>query len=397
MQFIEPVYLWGVLAIVIPVVVHFWHQKQGKPLPWAATQWLTEKQQQQSRGFRFDNLPLLLVRCLLLILLALLLAQPILNALTKAPVIQKVHLVQPNASVASNFRFELTEAQKKGERVAWADAQLEPVGEQLSPSQTATAFGPLGLQTAINQLDAKNTDLHLYVTSSPDLATVPAITVPERFHLHPFVDSTRQPRAFLRIKDNKKLFINRTGKLTSSSVLDPTLRFQSAAVASGPFPTLLSYRNERERQTVKAALAALMDVYALDLTLDENPVPNRQYRWVLTDHLPKNPSSQTLYVVSGVEQPTAGSNVIFTNETLTPQTSERTETGQLPEWLGEQLLRYYGLDTNAQPLSQQDLKALFITSAKSGTPQQASLHDALLLGFIVILVLERWLALTKNA
>ncbi|UFH51893.1 BatA domain-containing protein [Spirosoma sp. KNUC1025] len=113
MQFIEPVLLWGALAVAIPVAIHFWHQKRGKLLPWAATQWLTESQQQQSRGLRLDNILLLIIRCLLLILLAILLAQPILNWFAKPPIIQKVHLVQPSASVANNFRFELTEAQKK--------------------------------------------------------------------------------------------------------------------------------------------------------------------------------------------------------------------------------------------------------------------------------------------
>ena len=79
-----------------------------------------EKQQQQSRGLRLDNILLLIVRCLLLILLAILLAQPILNWFNRPPVIQKVHLVQPVQRLADNFKFELTDAQKKGEKVVWA-------------------------------------------------------------------------------------------------------------------------------------------------------------------------------------------------------------------------------------------------------------------------------------
>src|SRR5678815_3909118 len=74
----EPYKLWGALAVAIPIAIHFWHRKQGKLLPWAATGWLEEKQQQQSRGLRLDDRWLLLVRCLLVVLLAILLAQPIL-------------------------------------------------------------------------------------------------------------------------------------------------------------------------------------------------------------------------------------------------------------------------------------------------------------------------------
>ena len=125
MNFLNPFFLWSSLAIAIPVAIHFWHQKRGKPLPWAATQWLTEARQQQSRGLRLDTIWLLLVRCLLLISLAILLAKPLLNWFTGPPVVQTVHLVQPNPVVADNFRFELTEAKRKGERVAWADKGLE--------------------------------------------------------------------------------------------------------------------------------------------------------------------------------------------------------------------------------------------------------------------------------
>ncbi|GAB2561653.1 BatA domain-containing protein [Spirosoma areae] len=403
MPFIEPMLLWGALAVIIPVAIHFWHQKRGKPLPWAATQWLTEKQQQQSRGLRFDNLLLLIVRCLLLLLLAILLAQPLLNWFMQPPPIQKVHLVQPSESVADNFRFELTEALKKGERVIWADEPLREVDGKLFQVPGSRfnikpgTWNSLLLQTAINQIDAKNTELHLYISTNPVLAEVPAITVPARFRLHTMMASTSQPRAYLVVKDNRKLFINRAGKLTSSLLLDPTLKFQANPVHSGPVRTLLDYRNPQERQTIQAALTALAEVYGLDLRIDVSPKPNLAYDWILTSNLPVNPSRQTLYVISGNVQRSTASNVIFTGERLTPQTSERVETGQLPEWLGEQLLNYYGLAGEGRPLSQQDLKTLFVASVKPSTQQQAGLQNALLLAFVVLLLLERWLALTKNA
>ena len=397
MPFVEPILLWGALAVVIPVIIHFWHQKQGKPLPWAATQWLTEKQQQQSRGFRLDNILLLIIRSLLLILLAILLAQPLLNWFTKPSAVQKIHLVQPSSAVADNFKFELTEALKKGEKVVWADERLSKMDDKPYSFQSSTQFDPLHLQTAINQVDAKTDELHLYVTTSQALADVPAITLPAKFQLHTVVDSANQPRNYLAVKDNKKLFINKAGKLTSSPALDPAVKFQSEPVHSGPIRTLLAYRNERERQTVKAALAALTDVYGLDLAIDEKPTPNQAYGWELTDQLPAKPLPQTLLIVSGGLQHTALPNVIFTNEVLTPQTSERVENGQLPEWLGEQLLRHYGLKTNVQPLSQHDTKTVFIPTTKPTTAQHASLQNALFLLFIVLVVVERWLALTKNA
>ena len=162
-MFIEPAFLWASLAVAIPIAIHFWHQKRGKPLPWAAMRWLTEREQQQSRGLKLDNRWLLLVRCLLLMLLAILLAQPLLSWLDKEPTIRRIHLVQPNARVTENFRFELAEARRKDELVV----------------TLANPLNPLALQTAISDLPANRTDLHLYIVNDPALAALPAIAVPE--------------------------------------------------------------------------------------------------------------------------------------------------------------------------------------------------------------------------
>ncbi|GAB2541908.1 BatA domain-containing protein [Spirosoma aerophilum] len=397
MQFVEPFLLWGVLAVAIPVVIHFWHQKQGKPLPWAATQWLLEKQNQQSRGLRLDNIPLLIIRCLLLVLLAFLLAQPVLNWFLQPPTIQKVHLVQPSKAVADNYRFELGEAQKKGEKVVWADDQLSELNDKPYPFQPSTRFNPLQLQTAINRLDTKNTELHLYLVNSRKLADVPAISVPTTFRLHTVVDSSGQLRPYLVVKNDRKLFLNRAGKLVSVPALDPSLRFQSTPVHTGPIAVLLRYQNPQEQKTVKAALAALTDVYALDFSVDEEPVPNRSYNWILTDKAPAVPSPQTLYTISGTGPIDGQPNMTFANESLTPQTSDRAATGQLPEWLGTQFLHHYGSGLATGPVSSKDLESLFVFISKPKTEQHAGLQNALLLVFIGLLAVERWLALTKNA
>lgn len=385
MTFIEPFLLWGVLAILIPIAIHFWHQKRGKPLPWAATQWLTERNQQQSRGLRLDNVLLLLLRCLLLVLLAILLAQPVLNWFNKEKAIQRIHLVQPNPLVLADFRFELDEARTKDEQVIL----LEPL------------INPLSLQTAIHNLPNENTELHLYLVNQQALADVPAISVPERYRLHTVIDSTSKPRPYLALTNGKRLFIDPRGKLTSTATPDPTLSFQAAPTHSGPIRVWLDYKSAAERQTIRAALNALAGVYSLPLLIDEKTAPALSYNWILTDRpistgeLAQNP--KTLFTVSGNGQTLPSNNVVFTPEMLTPQTSELVAGGQLPEWLGEQLIRHFGLIMNSTPLSQQGLKSLFFPSARQKRTQQAGTQNVLTLLFIVLLIAERWVALTKNA
>ncbi len=379
MAFVEPAFLWASLAVAIPVAIHFWHQKRGKPLPWAAMRWLAEREQQQSRGLKFDNLWLLLVRCLVLMLLAVLLAQPLLNWFDNEPVIQRVHLVQPNARLTENFRFELAEARKNDESIV----------------NLASPLNPLALQTAIDNLPAHSTDLHLYVVNDPALADLPAITVPKRFQLHTVVDTLQtQPQPYWPGVDGKKVAVNQAGTLTGDAITGS--RLQPRPVTD-TLRVLLNYKNKEELKTVRAALNALRDVYGLLMRIDEKPAPNLVYTEVFTDEIPAKPNRRTRYVVSGVAQAMGTDNVVFTNETLTPQTSERVANGQLPEWLGEQLLQHYGLITDRQLLSQRALKNLFVRVDTPETRQKAGLQQVLTLLLVILLIAERGLALTKNA
>lgn len=397
MQFIEPFLLWGALAVAIPIAIHFWHQKRGKPLPWAATQWLTERDQQQSRGLKLDNIPLLLIRCLLLIVLAVLLSQLILTGLTNQQAVQRVHLIQPHPLITENFRFELDEAVKKGEKVYWINQKGEPFDES-SLVRESVDFNPLTLQTAINKLPAETTELHLYVVNDQMLTTAPMITVPARFRLHTTIDLTTEPRAFLALKAAKKLFVNRVGRLTAGAVADQT-KLQATPAHSGSFRVLLDYRNPAEWQTVRAALTALSDVYGIAFMTDEKRMSSVAYDLIFTDRGPGNagPNPSTLYVVSEIEQPMAESNVLFTNESLTPQTSERVATGQLPEWIAEQLVRHYGLNPVRYPVAQRILTSRFAPAMTRSTHPQPLVQNALLLLFVGLVLLERALALTKNA
>ncbi|AQG79795.1 BatA domain-containing protein [Spirosoma montaniterrae] len=380
-MFIEPAFLWASLAVVIPIAIHFWHQKRGKPLPWAAMRWLAEREQQQSRGLRLDNLWLLLLRCLLLIVLAIMLAQPLLNWLNQRKTVEQIHLVQPNAAVLNAFRFELEQARQQNERVV----------------DTESFTNPLALQTAINALPTTDAQLHLYLVNDPIWADAPAITVPKRFQLHTVVDSAPQPKAYLIGQASKRLFVAHNGQLMSQTGPNQGIRFQTQPAHTGPIRVLLNYIKAAEHQSVRAALQALTDVYGFDFATDDKPQPNVSYDLMLTDHLPVSANPQTLYIVSDIVASPTTDNVIVTNETLIPQTSERVAAGQLPEWLGEQILRHYGVWQNRQPLSQRALKTLFVPTTKPEPARQAGLQHALTLFFIVVLILERWLALTKNA
>ena len=76
LQFLNPIWLLAVGAIIIPLAIHLWNVKKGKTLKIGSIRLLGESSKQTSRSLRLQDLWLLLLRCMLLIILALLLAAP---------------------------------------------------------------------------------------------------------------------------------------------------------------------------------------------------------------------------------------------------------------------------------------------------------------------------------
>lgn len=77
LQLLNPIALLSIAAVIIPVLVHLWNVRKGKTLRVGSIALLTVSSRQRSNKLRINNWPLFLLRCLLLVLLALLLAKPV--------------------------------------------------------------------------------------------------------------------------------------------------------------------------------------------------------------------------------------------------------------------------------------------------------------------------------
>lgn len=72
-----PAALAALAALLLPLLIHLARRSEQRPTEFAALRWLRQKPKPRHR-IRFDEWPLLLVRLLLLVLFALLLARPVL-------------------------------------------------------------------------------------------------------------------------------------------------------------------------------------------------------------------------------------------------------------------------------------------------------------------------------
>src|SRR5688572_12058254 len=107
MLFLSASLLLGVAAAAIPVVIHLLHRQRTTPVRWGAMQFLTESPLQLKRRKKIDHWLLMLLRMAVLLLLAILLARPLLiegeyNPLSKSLATDIAVVIDRSASTGRN-------------------------------------------------------------------------------------------------------------------------------------------------------------------------------------------------------------------------------------------------------------------------------------------------------
>ncbi len=77
LSFLQPIWLYAISGIIIPIAIHFWNIKEGRAFPVGSIALLEKSKKKYTRTLRINEWLLLALRCLLIILLAVLLAKPV--------------------------------------------------------------------------------------------------------------------------------------------------------------------------------------------------------------------------------------------------------------------------------------------------------------------------------
>lgn len=101
--FLNPWMLLGGLAIASPILIHLLNKRRFKIVEWAAMDFLFEADKKNRRRVQLENFILLALRCLIMLLLALLLARPLLpsgvsDVLQKAQRFERVLVIDDSLS-----------------------------------------------------------------------------------------------------------------------------------------------------------------------------------------------------------------------------------------------------------------------------------------------------------
>ncbi|RYF99615.1 MAG: hypothetical protein EOO02_16580 [Chitinophagaceae bacterium] len=80
LQFLNPIWLWLSAGIVIPVAIHLWNIRQARILRIGSTMLIAEATQKSASSLKISQWLLLALRCLLIIALAMMIAEPSLRS-----------------------------------------------------------------------------------------------------------------------------------------------------------------------------------------------------------------------------------------------------------------------------------------------------------------------------
>ncbi|WP_395803718.1 BatA domain-containing protein [Daejeonella sp.] len=116
LQVLNPIWLFAIGGIIIPLIIHLWNVKKGKTLKVGSISLLGESSRQSAKSLKLIDLLLLLLRCLLLIILAIILAKPIWNSINTEETKSAWILIEEENSKAiySNFKSEIDSLDRLG-------------------------------------------------------------------------------------------------------------------------------------------------------------------------------------------------------------------------------------------------------------------------------------------
>ena len=141
LQLLNPIWLFGISGILIPLIIHLWNVKTGKTLKVGSITLMGESSRQNSRSLKLMDLLLLFLRCFIIILLSLILAEPVWKS-QQASKENKAWMLIERSSFAetyTKFKSEIDSLNNAGEELRLFEPGFERVElEEILSDSTIT-------------------------------------------------------------------------------------------------------------------------------------------------------------------------------------------------------------------------------------------------------------------
>ncbi len=387
MEFLQPILLWGLLGLSVPILIHLWNGKKGKLVAWAAMHWLQEQDNQSSKSIRIDQILILILRMLLILLLVFLLAQMLVKGLDKSETGEVIHLVRHDKKVIEDFRFELAQALERGEKVLLADEDLTQI-ERLDEIKQLVLNQLYKIQESLNELPETTEKCNLYWSNSDRLISSEFLYCPVKPVL--FLSENREEkevRGFIRSGSENFGFVNSEGQLAfSDQVPNPAAK---AVWEGGEISWFSADLMNSEQAYLEASLSAISEVYPLNFARSENM---DEAILVFTNQSPDSVDSKKFYFLTDHQGLTKHENVVVLSGSSNSTQSELIQTGKLPELILENLMLHFGLKRKEIPISQTQLQSRFLISNPEKSGDKGNMQTILLALLVLTFAAERVLS-----
>lgn len=117
MQFTNPIWLWALTGLSIPIGIHLLSRKKGKVIRIGSLRHLQETNTQQFKGIRLNEIILLILRCSLIILFALLISGLCFNRSTNGE--EKWIIIERGLEKNREVKSQLDNFQQQGYEAHW--------------------------------------------------------------------------------------------------------------------------------------------------------------------------------------------------------------------------------------------------------------------------------------
>lgn len=240
MGFLSPLFLGGMLAASIPIYVHLLKQHKSKPLPFSSLMFFEKRTQSSVKHRRLKYIALLIMRCLLILLIALLFAKPyVRRTITGDAQGRKMLLVAVDNSFSMRAGTRLADAKNaalavlkdfrpgdRGQILSFASnaqlltqpvtsgAELEAAVRSIQPGDGRSAYAEIArVVRSLSSPDGMPVEAHIFTdgqkssmpTPFSELAVPPGTkltvhAVTERSDPNWFVEAVHAPRSVYQAK-----------------------------------------------------------------------------------------------------------------------------------------------------------------------------------------------------
>lgn len=141
MTLLQPSYLWGLLALAVPIIIHLWSRKKVLTIKVGSTQFINETKSKKSNSIQLNEWWLLVLRCLILGLLVFILAQPRLaNEAARQDV---AYIFEPALLSTEEGKARFVQIPQEGRRLLIPRFPIWEEGDEINTAQSAPNYWQL--------------------------------------------------------------------------------------------------------------------------------------------------------------------------------------------------------------------------------------------------------------